>query len=237
MQTKEAFQSLEKFRAGLNRVQSLADFVHDVSRELLAYAEELRRTDALAETDDTAEVTAEESVHLRALAVTRKKKRLVFFNGTDGARLRLQVRGHEQKQQREAKYCCLCGNNTGAWRGHRTTFKCSYCDVHLRVRTYRGLRKSCWDVWHSAKDLQPRKTGRPLKSRLEKASPETPSAGPGSRSPRGRRKRQEAREDTSQGSEVEEPPPARRRTRQQQDSANARPTKRLHMLVRSCSRR
>ena len=63
LQTKEGFQSLAKSRAALNRVQSLADFVHDLSRELLAYAEELRRTDALAEAEDTVEVTSEESVH------------------------------------------------------------------------------------------------------------------------------------------------------------------------------
>ena len=175
LQSKEAFGSLEKFRASLNKVQSLADFIHDVSRELLAHAEILKRTDGLSEEDETMEVTADEIVHLRALAVSRKKKRIPFFNGSEGARLRLQVRGHEQKQQAQAKYCSLCGNNTDGWRGHRTTFKCSHCDVHLCVRTYPGLRKSCWDVWHSTKELKPRKTQRPFAARLERPTDSTGS--------------------------------------------------------------
>lgn len=39
----------------------------------------------------------------------RKKKRLLFFNETDGGRLRLVVLGHDLKQQREVQQYALCG--------------------------------------------------------------------------------------------------------------------------------
>lgn len=110
---------------------------------------------------DESVVSRTEMVHLKALAANRKRKRLVFFNSENGVKLRLAVRGHEQRQQVKVKYCVLCGNNTGAWRGHRSSFKCSHCDVHLCVRTYPGLRKSCWDVFHSCKTLHARVTARP----------------------------------------------------------------------------
>ena len=36
------------------------------------------------------------------------------------------------------------------------------CSVYLCVRTFTGHRKSCCDIWHSAKNLNPGKTSAPL---------------------------------------------------------------------------
>ena len=167
LESKEAFHSLDYFRDSLNALESLADFVCNVSSELLTYADKLRRAEEAEVPDgDLPEVSPAEVIRLRALALGRKKKRLWFFNGPDGSKLRVSVRGHEVRQQREHRYCALCGGNgsdTG-WRGHRSTFKCSHCDVHLCIRTYPGLRKSCWDVWHTARKLTPRSTPRPSRS-------------------------------------------------------------------------
>lgn len=43
LDSKEAFGSLDHYHDALNRVQSLADFVFDVSQELLIYADHLQR--------------------------------------------------------------------------------------------------------------------------------------------------------------------------------------------------
>ena len=43
------------------------------------------------------------------------------------------------------------------FRGHRSNFQCSHCDVQLCVRTYSRTRRSCWDIWHSTKRLEYRK--------------------------------------------------------------------------------
>lgn len=71
--------------------------------------------------------------------------------------MRLAVRGHTPKQG-IVHYCTLCGQHRGKNRGHRTTYSCLLCGVPLCMRTYPGLRKSCWAIWHSAKVLQPRST-------------------------------------------------------------------------------
>ena len=223
LQSREEFHSLKYFRNSLNAAQSFAEFIYDTSTELLAYADELRRAeDANEAIECTDEVSPDEVVRLRTLALRRKKKRLWFFNGMDGIRLRTHVRGHEMRQQREHRYCALCGltgasSNTG-WRGHRSTFKCSHCDVHLCVRTYPGFRKSCWDVWHTAKKLTPRSTPQPSRSagssdgeRSQTGSPiSLTQRVPGrvlSQPERGKKKRDEASNDSQNGSERSEQSP------------------------------
>ncbi|PXF43106.1 hypothetical protein BWQ96_07140 [Gracilariopsis chorda] len=162
LQSKETFRSLKSYRQALNGIQSLAEFVHDASKELIVYAQSLGTEDNA----ETLEVHQDEIQRLHTLARTRKRRRLVFFNGPDGISLRLNVKNHILKQQKGQQYCALCGirgitENEEGWRGHRTTYKCLQCDVYLCTRIYRGLRKSCSEVWHSLRVLKPRSTAKP----------------------------------------------------------------------------
>ena len=118
------------------------------------------------------EVSGGENSRLVALAGTKKRNRMTLFNSSDGVSLQLRVKGHEQRQQKVDQYCGKCWTNREGWRGRRTTFKCSLCYVHLCVRTYSGLRKSFWDIWHSSQVLEARRQGYrlqyPLLSRFER---------------------------------------------------------------------
>jgi transposase-like protein len=137
-------------------VQSLADFIYDVSRELLIHAEKLGWDSSTtpATASPSVGVSNAELTRLHGIAKRRVRKRILFFNTEDGLRLRLMATTHQQKQTPLSMYCALCGNNADtegnsrSFRGHRFSFKCSLCEVHLCVRTYTGLRKSCWDMWH-----------------------------------------------------------------------------------------
>jgi hypothetical protein len=175
LENKDNFKGLDHFRGTLNTLQSLPDFALDAAVELLEYAEKLQKNRVA---QPQTRLSSDETLRLNALAVQRKRKRIEFFNGSDGTALRLDVENHEQKQQKEQKYCALCGNHPtpemGEYRGRRSSFKCSRCDVHLCIRIYPGLRKSFWSVWHSSKDLQPRKTPRPAAC-SSNAGEETPS--------------------------------------------------------------
>lgn len=132
--TKEVFQSLQYNRRTLNEVESLADFTYEMSRELLNYAKSLESSE-VTETTNEDVVSGQDVQKLCRLAANRKRKRIRFFNGEDGLKLRLSVSGHVMKQQQHQQYCALCGvkgvaGNEQGWRGHRTTYKCVYCDVH-----------------------------------------------------------------------------------------------------------
>lgn len=167
LETKETFQSLNFYRRSLNEVESLADFTYEVSRELLNYAKSLE-TSEIVETPNDDVVSDQDLQRLCSLAARRKRKRLLFFNGADGVKLRLSA-GHVMKQQKQQQYCALCGvkgciGNDEGWRGHRTTYMCVYCDVHLCTRIYTGMRKSCSELWHSTTVLKPRSTPRPSSS-------------------------------------------------------------------------
>lgn len=166
LENKESFQSLRAFRHALNTTQSMADFIYDLCKELLVYAESV---DVAPEGPDEEEeaIGETERQRLSELAKKRKKKRMLFFNSEDGKRLRLFVRDHTLKQQVTQQYCALCGmhrtsGDSQVWRGHRTTYKCVQCDVHLCVRIYPGLRKSCTELWHSGTVLKPRSTPKPV---------------------------------------------------------------------------
>lgn len=92
-----------------------------------------------------------------------ERKAFVIFNTEDGIKLRLHVRPHKQRHIPDYKrYCGLCGSslNAAGERGHRSTFKCLTCSVHLYVRLQPGHRKSCCNLWHEAKVLSAR--GRTL---------------------------------------------------------------------------
>lgn len=92
--------------------------------------------------------------------------------------LRLNVYSHVPKQ-RDYHYCVLCGQHkkrndiSNSWRGHRTTFSCNLCHVPLCVRKYSGLRKSCWEIWHSVQELRVRDTPKPPLVRRRNATETT----------------------------------------------------------------
>ena len=191
MERKDTFQGIQQIRNSLSSVQSLADFFYDLSTEMLIYSETLQGElfEGGAVVRNT-EVSSSEVAVLRAKASAGKKKRISFFNSQEGSILRLEVRGHEQRQQSRERYCALRGNNTGGWRGHKSTFQCSHCDFHLCVRVYPGFRKKCWDVCHSVQFLKRRECSRPApmvlptptptenlqeSSDVEESAPETPS--------------------------------------------------------------
>jgi hypothetical protein len=172
LQTKESFQDLERFRSCLNSVQSLADFVLDASKELLIVADKKEKeyrndegyTAGTLSQDNP--VTDEEASRLIAAARSRKRYRIPFFNTEDGIKLRLVVAGHETKHIESERHCALCGNNstTGGWRGHRSSFLCSTCNVHLCVRLHQGFRKNCWTIWHTHRRIELRVNNAPAQS-------------------------------------------------------------------------
>lgn len=172
LESARSFKSLEKYRYQLNKVQGTADFMFDVSQELLSYAATLqieKQDDfTLEEVSDPSEIR-----RLCDLAKHRKRNRLTFFNNEDGTKLRLGVNGHDLKQAK-VSWCALCGLNKESYRGRRSTYTCSRCHVHLCVRTYAGLRKSCWGVWHTAKVLKARRTPTPVSPRSASPDRQTP---------------------------------------------------------------
>lgn len=188
--TARAFSSIDSYRHELNSVQSLADFVHDVCFELLDFAGKLdgERTTSVAQAaqeEDSTEsdcgasktVGDAEASRLSRMAAKRLRKRFAFFNSEDGRTLRLCVPRHEQQQQGKDLYCALCGGHKEGWRGRKTTFKCSLCNVHLCVRTFAGLRKSCWDIWHTKREVQLRRTPPPNRTNTVRGTHANDSAG------------------------------------------------------------
>jgi hypothetical protein len=188
LQSREAFRGINSFRAAMNSMQSLADFIYDVSPNLLSHADRLEKEARAREREAAAassalneEILSDAAVaRLSAQASLRKRRRLDFFNDDDGKRLRLAKVPHLQNQTATPQYCALCGcnnthpgsqsadesrDNARQYRGRRSTFKCSLCHVHLCVRTYPGLRKSCWDLFHSARMLTTRQTPPPTRAR------------------------------------------------------------------------
>ena len=169
LENKESFQNLEYYRGCLNAVQSLADFVLDASRELIERADvremEIHRGVDASVTGGmiSSDISGDEGARLRAEAKLRKRYRLPFFNSADGVKLRLLVAGHETRHSDSERYCALCGNSgkSTRWRGHRSSFHCPSCDVHLCVRLHQGFRKNCWTIWHSQRRLEPRVTYPP----------------------------------------------------------------------------
>jgi hypothetical protein len=163
LETKESFQDLDHFRACLNSVQSLADFVLDDSKELLIVADrkekECREIDQET-TRGISWVPLQEISRLCDAARSRKRYRIPFFNTEDGVKLRLTVYGHETKHMGSEQHCALCGKNsaTAGWRGYRSSFQCSMCSVHLCARLHHGFRKNYWTIWHTQRRLELRVT-------------------------------------------------------------------------------
>jgi hypothetical protein len=186
LRSREEFRSISAFRASINSIQSLSDFIYDVSPDLLSHADKLQKESREGMILNTSEGAGQDSIsnvdlaRLSARALSRKRRRMQYFNDDEGRILRLSSIPHIPNQTSNPLYCALCGcsktqqahdtapNNSSAkkpsFRGRRSTFKCSLCHVHLCVRTYPGLRKSCWDLFHSNRQLIPRITPPPSRS-------------------------------------------------------------------------
>lgn len=160
------FKSLESYRNALNKVQSTADLMIDAALDLLSHAQAVNSADNPQEKSMDA-VGVEEKRALIVLAAGRKRRRISFFNSDKVPKLRLSVTGHIPSKGSHL-YCVLCGRNTESdrkgWRGHRTNIRCNICSVNLCFQVYTGLRKSCWSLWHSTKQLAPRNTPHNIKS-------------------------------------------------------------------------
>lgn len=154
LQSLSSFRSLDSFRHSLNAVQSLADFSLDCTREFLAYADRIERDVVIHndECSDDAVLSDTEFERIRQLATRKRRNRLAFFNGEEGKRLRLST---SMNKNRKDHLCSVLFVVSGD-QGHRSTFKCASCSVHLCIRVYPGFRKSCWTIWHSARSLEPR---------------------------------------------------------------------------------
>jgi hypothetical protein len=181
VETSESFKSVDRYRQILNNVQPLGDFVLDLCKEMLLHAKILRHI------PDESRISEEKVVRLSEQARRRKRNRLEFFNTEDGRALRLSLtQRHEQLHESKPHWCVLCGQNfvtadrnptsmdAGVDRGelhigHRSSFKCTLCDVHLCVRVFTGSRKSCWNLWHSQRQVMPRLYSREVKQREEQA--------------------------------------------------------------------
>jgi hypothetical protein len=109
------------------------------------------------------EISSDETLRLGREPRSHKLYRLSFFNSADGIKFRLSVGGHDPNHSEIERHCALCGNfgQSGSWRGHRSSFFCPSCDVHLCVRLHYGFRKNCCTLWHSQRRLEPRVTTRP----------------------------------------------------------------------------
>ena len=92
LESTESFKALYKYRNPLNKVQATADFMFDVSQELLSHA------DTPQENSDTVEAPVEiirgssEGRAILTKAKERKQNHLTFYNSTDGRKLRLNVK-------------------------------------------------------------------------------------------------------------------------------------------------
>eukprot|EP00474_Spongospora_subterranea_P005120 CRZ05578.1 hypothetical protein [Spongospora subterranea] len=149
----------------MNKLQSFADFIGELSSEMLDYANELKSTELSATGEQSLqseEITDDAEVRrLRSLARGKQRSRLNWFNSSDGKRLRVNIPHHSQRQILPQKRCCLCGNTPGCKR-HQSSYKCTFCDVHLCIKVRPPGRKSCWQIWHTKAVLEARGYGERL---------------------------------------------------------------------------
>ena len=154
-----SFQNVNLYRQNLNNVESLSEFCFEACTELLRFADTFRQSDQGVEESSAVVVNDSEITQLCELARKRKRNRLAFFNSVEEVRLPLHVHGHCQNQMLEEQWCALCSMNVkngSSYRGHRSSFKCTQCETHLCVKTYHGMRRSYWDMWHAKKRLEQR---------------------------------------------------------------------------------
>ena len=118
----------------------MASFSHHVAK----YAEELARAHG------TNMLSSSECFRLQQLVRDRKKKKLFFFNGEEGWKLRRLVKAHPVRLYPK-QFCALCGTNAGNPQKlrPRPTSRCGTCSVHLCTvpnKYESGL--SCFKHWN-----------------------------------------------------------------------------------------
>ena len=160
LKSQESFKGLDAYRNALNKVESLAEFIFELTPELLTYAEHLNKNvnsnPSRQERRRVDKLRKPQIQRLIRKAKQRYRYRLKFFNGGDGVTLRLKLKGHDHHST-EVRYCALCGgNNQSRSRGHRSKTMCNLCLVNLCVKVRTGFRRSCWDVWHTITHLKTR---------------------------------------------------------------------------------
>eukprot|EP00474_Spongospora_subterranea_P005117 CRZ05575.1 hypothetical protein [Spongospora subterranea] len=132
---------------------------------MLEYANELKSTELSATGEQSLqseEITDDAEVRrLRSLARGKQRSRLNWFNSSDGKRLRsamlnlcpitveplskVNIPNHSHRQILPQKRCCLCGNTPG-FKRHQSSYKCTFCDLHLCIKVRPPGRKSCWQI-------------------------------------------------------------------------------------------
>lgn len=98
-------------------------------------------------------------------------------------RVDLKLGHFPEKRCSKQRWCVLCGGS-GTSRGHRTRFTCSICKEPLCVVVHSGLRKTCFELWHTRDVVERRSTPTSSNSSSRSQSPipaHTPSETPGGR--------------------------------------------------------
>lgn len=108
VETPCSFQSVHVYRQNLNNVESISGFCFEACTHLLRYANSSRQSEESIDESPKVVVSANEVNRLRELVRKSKRNRLVVFNSVEGARLRLNVYGHGQKQMHAEQWCALC---------------------------------------------------------------------------------------------------------------------------------
>ena len=177
LDSMDKFESPDSFRASLNRVESLPDFIDDVARELIVYGQILDMIPGAALANSNENGTTEEEssnvpdIHLIEIEQLKtrvpgwhKRRRIDEFKQGDGKRLRLSAtKFHRAVKLDKKRYCVICAdasaydkNIVGSWRGHQTQNGCQTCKVTLCHKAYPPFKYSCFDYWHNARDLKAR---------------------------------------------------------------------------------
>lgn len=108
LERKDTFHGIQQFSNSLKNVQSNSNYIYNLNREILIYSGKLQEDSSEGGAVlGISEVPSSEVYVLRARASARKKKLIPFFNSGEGSRLRLEVRGHEQRQTIVTMLCVV----------------------------------------------------------------------------------------------------------------------------------
>ena len=163
----------------MNKTNSLSTFVWHAMGEVLELASV--DPDRAEPGQQVSTVGPERERELVAMARSRKKGFLSFFNSPEGVELRsvcsqthlwyghqvslcfgvcrLSVRDHFIKsfpstQKLPYRYCILCRDTRAGSHGHKISNGiCRQCGVSLCQVLRPGQRKTCWQLWHSSVSL------------------------------------------------------------------------------------
>lgn len=147
----DSFRGLNQYRQALDRVQSLGEFVLDVSKELLTYAESLSPDMAYRDKHIPIEINVSDSetIRLEKRAEQRTGKRILFFNSENGLRLRFKYGMNLPEHMRDAAlWCAYLKTVVMEKGGRRTSDKCKNCHVPLCMCSRGTKTRASWDFWH-----------------------------------------------------------------------------------------